>query len=78
MGDRSKSERADKPDKGERPEKLDVPQGTLELMILTILTREPMHGGCSCALISVGIIHTSLRNCRPAPCTWCRQCPRRQ
>ncbi len=28
----------------EPPEKLDVPQGTLELMILTILTREPMHG----------------------------------
>ena len=28
----------------EKPEKLDVPQGTLELMILTILTREPMHG----------------------------------
>jgi len=25
-------------------EKLDVPQGTLELMILTILTREPLHG----------------------------------
>src|SRR5262245_11159422 len=25
-------------------DKLDVPQGTLELMILTILTREPMHG----------------------------------
>jgi PadR family transcriptional regulator, regulatory protein PadR len=25
-------------------EKLDIPQGTLELMILTILTREPMHG----------------------------------
>jgi len=25
-------------------EKLDVPQGTLELMILTILRREPMHG----------------------------------
>jgi transcriptional regulator len=24
--------------------KLDVPQGTLELMILTILTREPLHG----------------------------------
>ena len=24
--------------------KLDVPQGTLELMILTILVREPMHG----------------------------------
>jgi PadR family transcriptional regulator PadR len=26
------------------PEKLDVPQGTLDLMILTILAREPMHG----------------------------------
>ena len=25
-------------------EKLDVPQGTLDLMILTILSREPMHG----------------------------------
>src|SRR5690349_14458911 len=25
-------------------DKLDVPQGTLDLMILTILTREPMHG----------------------------------
>ena len=25
-------------------EKLDVPQGTLDLMILTILTREPLHG----------------------------------
>ena len=25
-------------------EKLDVPQGTLDLMILTILAREPMHG----------------------------------
>ena len=24
--------------------KLDIPQGTLELMILTILTREPLHG----------------------------------
>ena len=24
--------------------KLDVPQGTLDLMILTLLTREPMHG----------------------------------
>jgi PadR family transcriptional regulator PadR len=28
----------------EKPEKLDVPQGTLELMILTILVREPLHG----------------------------------
>jgi len=28
----------------EPPDKLDVPQGTLELMILTILTREPLHG----------------------------------
>jgi PadR family transcriptional regulator len=26
------------------PDKLDVPQGTLDLMILTILSREPMHG----------------------------------
>ena len=25
-------------------EKLDVPQGTLDLMILTLLSREPMHG----------------------------------
>jgi len=25
-------------------EKLDIPQGTLELMILTMLAREPMHG----------------------------------
>ena len=25
-------------------EKLDVPQGTLELMILTILARQPLHG----------------------------------
>lgn len=25
-------------------EKLDIPQGTLDLMILTILSREPMHG----------------------------------
>ena len=24
--------------------KLDIPQGTLDLMILTILSREPMHG----------------------------------
>lgn len=26
------------------PQKLEVPQGTLELMILTILAREPLHG----------------------------------
>jgi transcriptional regulator len=26
------------------PVKLDVPQGTLELMILTIVAREPLHG----------------------------------
>jgi transcriptional regulator len=25
-------------------EKLDIPQGTLELMLLTILSREPLHG----------------------------------
>jgi transcriptional regulator len=30
--------------KGATVDKLDVPQGTLELMILTILTREPLHG----------------------------------
>src|SRR4029453_16671630 len=30
--------------KGGRVEKLDIPQGTLDLMILTILAREPMHG----------------------------------
>jgi transcriptional regulator len=28
----------------ETPDKLDIPQGTLELMILTILAREPLHG----------------------------------
>jgi PadR family transcriptional regulator len=28
----------------DEPDRLDVPQGTLELMILTILTREPLHG----------------------------------
>ena len=28
----------------EKVEKLDIPQGTLELMILTILAREPLHG----------------------------------
>jgi transcriptional regulator len=47
MGDRGKADRSEKPDRPERPdklEKLDIPQGTLELMILTILTREPMHG----------------------------------
>jgi DNA-binding PadR family transcriptional regulator len=27
-----------------RDDKLDIPQGTLDLMILTILTHEPMHG----------------------------------
>src|SRR5204863_8092143 len=30
--------------KGAVMEKLDIPQGTLDLMILTILAREPMHG----------------------------------
>jgi transcriptional regulator len=28
----------------EKSDKLDIPQGTLELMILTILAREPLHG----------------------------------
>lgn len=27
-----------------RDDKLDIPQGTLDLMILTMLAREPMHG----------------------------------
>ena len=27
-----------------RQDKLDIPQGSLDLMILTILVREPMHG----------------------------------
>ena len=27
-----------------QPDKLDIPPGTLELMILTILAREPLHG----------------------------------
>jgi transcriptional regulator len=47
MADRARSDRAEKPNRPERAdtlEKLDIPQGTLELMILTILTREPMHG----------------------------------
>ena len=30
--------------KGAAVDKLDIPQGTLDLMILTILAREPMHG----------------------------------
>jgi PadR family transcriptional regulator len=33
-----------KVEKAEKADKLDVPQGTLELMILTILRRDPMHG----------------------------------
>jgi PadR family transcriptional regulator PadR len=28
----------------DRGDKLDIPQGTLDLMILTILAREPLHG----------------------------------
>src|SRR5574342_1188602 len=39
-------------------EKLDVPQGTLDLMILTILAREPMHGyGISQRLSSLSHDH---------------------
>ncbi len=43
-------------------EKLDVPQGTLDLMILTILTREPLHGyGISqkLAVLSHGNFHVN-------------------
>ena len=32
------------PDKPDKDDKLDIPQGTLDLMILTILAREPLHG----------------------------------
>ena len=39
-------------------EKLDIPQGTLDLMILTILAREPMHGyGISQRLSSLSHDH---------------------
>jgi transcriptional regulator len=39
-------------------EKLDVPQGTLDLMILTILAREPMHGyGISLRLTALSHDH---------------------
>jgi len=39
-------------------EKLDIPQGTLDLMILTILTREPMHGyGISTRLTTLSRDH---------------------
>lgn len=42
-------------------EKLDVPQGTLELMILTILVREPMHGyGISQRLTALSHDHFSV------------------
>jgi PadR family transcriptional regulator PadR len=35
-------------------EKLDIPQGTLDLMILTILSREPLHGyGISQRLVAL-------------------------
>jgi PadR family transcriptional regulator, regulatory protein PadR len=34
----------DRVDNQDKIDKLDIPQGTLELMILTILTREPLHG----------------------------------
>jgi PadR family transcriptional regulator PadR len=43
-------------------EKLDIPQGTLDLMILTILTREAMHGyGISqrLAVLSRGQFHVN-------------------
>jgi transcriptional regulator len=34
----------DKTDKSDKHARLDIPQGTLDLMILTILAREPLHG----------------------------------
>jgi len=42
-------------------DKLDVPQGTLDLMILTILAREPMHGyGISQRLTALSHEHFQL------------------
>lgn len=42
-------------------QKLDVPQGTLDLMILTILAREPMHGyGISQRLTALSHDHFSV------------------
>ncbi len=50
-------------------DKLDVPQGTLELMILTILTREPMHGygiGVRIEQISKGVFQVNAGSLFPA------------
>ena len=42
----------------ESSDKVDVPQGTLELMILTILAREPLHGyGISAQLTTLSRDH---------------------
>src|SRR4029079_2705858 len=49
-------------------DKLDVPQGTLDLMILTILRREPMHGyGISQRLAAL-----SHDRCQVTPGSLCR------
>ena len=56
-------------------EKLDIPQGTLDLMILTILVREPMHGyGISQRMtaLSHDEFHVNPGSCS-LPCTvWSR------
>ena len=42
-------------------DRLDIPQGTLDLMILTILAREPMHGyGISQRLTALSQEHFQL------------------
>jgi PadR family transcriptional regulator PadR len=47
--------------KGAPVEKLDIPQGTLDLMILTILARDPLHGyGISQRLTSLSQNHFQL------------------
>jgi len=50
-------------------EKLDIPQGTLDLMILTILAREPMHGygiGVRLQQISKGVFQVNAGSLFPA------------
>ena len=52
-------------------EKLDIPQGTLDLMILTMLAREPMHGyGISQKLVALsqGNFHVNPGSLFPSLC----------
>ena len=43
-------------------EKLDIPQGTLELMILTILAREPLHGYGITQRLLLQVLHSEADN----------------